>query len=125
MDDIERINENINTLNEIFVGAGYVDLVPNLDFSEGELTTLAKLNTVRDRVEDFRSRFSESIYQIGTPETPETLNFMTLNKANYLEKILLDIEIMLKNMAAVYVPSGIWGSGGVIYRSYNKVEVTE
>lgn len=120
--DLNRVEAKVQELSDIFVGAGYVsNPVTKLDWSISDIPNYSDLKRYFENIADLRAK----IYVFDdTPLTPMSADtvyeFVPLNyeMANDAEKILVDIEIMLKNMAAVYVPCGMWGCGGVIYRSY-------
>ena len=46
-----------------------------------------------------------------TPQTPDTMNYLTAAKANNIEQILLDLDELMNNIPFTYIHCGTIASG--------------
>lgn len=101
--DMNRVGEALLYLQEELRGYGYsVTVTPKTDWEIGEIPTpqqkeeyLGYVASIRDVLEVFQT----------TPETPPTMEKLTFQRANDIEKILVDVETVIKQVAA-----GFWRS---------------
>lgn len=109
--DLNRVNNNMLYIQEVFHAMGYTisfrsaqkvwtmkDIPTQKDFDK----YLADVKTCRDKI---------SVY-LDTPEVPDYKSFNYI-KANDIEKILFDVEELIRKIRAIYFYSGDIYSGEV------------
>ena len=87
-----------------------VDVSPKQDWSESDTPTASQLERYRSDVAALR----DALAAMPTmPQAPNTMENLTWSKANDLEKILQDTDVLISNLKAAWFFSGDLFSGEV------------
>lgn len=87
-----------------------VDVSPKQDWSESDTPTASQLELYRSDVASLRDALAA---MPTTPQAPTTIENLTWGKANDLEKILQDTDVLISNLKAAWFLSGDLFSGEV------------
>ena len=87
-----------------------VDVSPKQDWSESDTPTASQLERYRSDVAALRDALAA---MPTTPQAPTTMENLTWGKANDLEKILKDTDVLISNLKAALFFSGDLFSGEV------------
>lgn len=103
--DLNRVESQIeylqNRLNSDFGFA--ISLTTKTDWSRNGIQNRTQMERYRQNVAAIRAVIA--VYQ-STPQTPDSMRFLTAQKANDIERILQDIDTLLNNTEATWVYSG-------------------
>ena len=105
---------NASDLNRVGAAVAYVagrllecgtsvDVSPKQDWSESDTPTASQLERYRSDVADLRDALAA---MPTTPNAPNTMENLTWGKANDLEKILQDTDVLITNLKAAWFCSG-------------------
>ena len=95
----EYIAQQLNLYNY------FVNITTKTDWTMEDFPTKSELKRIRDNVESLKNAF------ISFTNVPDSLEKMTYEKANDLEKVLYEIDKLIKNMIASFLYSGTFYSG--------------
>ena len=112
---------NASDLNRVGAAVAYVagrllecgtsvDVSPKQDWSESDTPTASQLERYRSDVAALRDALAA---MLTTPQAPTTMENLTWGKANDLEKILMDTDVLISNLKAAWFFSGDLFSGEV------------
>ena len=112
---------NASDLNRVGAAVAYVagrllecgtsvDVSPKQDWSESDTPTASQLERYRSDVAALRDALAA---MPTTPQAPTTMENLTCGKANDLEKILQDTDVLISNLKAAWFFSGDLFSGEV------------
>ena len=87
-----------------------VDVSPKQDWSESDTPTVSQMERYRSDVTALRDALAA---MPTTPQAPNTMENLTWGKANDLEKILQDTDVLISNLKAAWFFSGDLFSGEV------------
>jgi hypothetical protein len=102
--DLNRVQSAVRYLRDRLVAVGY-----SVELSDAKTWTLEDtptLSELEDYLEDVRAIRRVFTLFKTTPNVPVTMVGLTYVKANQIEQILLDVDVLLTNMIASYVYSG-------------------
>ena len=123
--DVDARNDkgtyNASDLNRVGAAVAYVagrllecgtsvDVSPKQDWSESDTPTASQLGRYRSDVAALREALAA---MPTTPQAPTTMEHLTWGKANDLEKILQDTDVLISNLEAAWFFSGDLFSGEV------------
>ena len=123
--DVDARNDkgtyNASDLNRVGAAVAYVagrllecgtsvDVSPKQDWSESDTPTASQLERYRSDVTALRDALAA---MPTTPQSPNTMENLTWGKANDLEKILQDTDVLISNLKAAWFFSGDLFSGEV------------
>lgn len=96
--DLNRVGEAMNYIRDKLVAANYMcDVVSKTDWTEKDIPSPADLIAYLDKVACIR----ETLAQLPTtPNTPEYTGGLTYQEANNIERILIDVDLLINNMLA-------------------------
>ena len=103
--DLNRVENAVQTLANLLNANGYPVEIQSVktNWAESTIPTLADFTRYLDNVRRIRAAF----YTLPTtPQVPASMNELTYIKANAIEQILADIDVLLNNMIASYTYSG-------------------
>lgn len=103
--DLQRVRDNLQHLSDVLNGYGYV--VSLLAMPISEVPTYSEIQTISNNIQRMRNVLSVFTSTPSTPKLPINVYW----KMNDLEKILHDIDILIKNMIAEFTYSGETYSG--------------
>lgn len=91
----------------------FLRLSPKTDWTEGDEPTASQLAYYLQMLHAVRGELATLS---TTPVAPDSMDNMTYNEANDIEKILIDIDELITKMAAAYRHCGaaVCGIGGLI-----------
>lgn len=102
--DLNRVGDAVRYLAKRFTDYGYaVAVSPKADWSESDTPTASQMETYRLNIANLRAVIA---VMASTPETPETMRALNYVKANNIERILLDLDTLITNMAQAWFFSG-------------------
>ena len=110
-EDLNRVGAAVEYVANRLREYGYsVTVTPKTDWRAGEIPTAEQLETYRGNVAALRA-----VLPVGksTPETPNSMERLTYQKANDLEQILLDIDRLITNITLAWFYAGEVFSGEV------------
>lgn len=109
--DLNRVGAAVVYVAGQLLGCGTsVDVSPKQDWSESDTPTASQLERYRSDVATLRDALAA---MPTTPQAPTTMENLTWGKANDLEKILQDTDVLISNMKAAWFFSGDLFSGEV------------
>lgn len=107
--DLNRVQSAVRYLRDRLAGVGYfLELSEAKTWTTKDVPTLADMQNYLADVKAVRGVFS--LFK-STPQAPDTMVGMTYEKANNIEKILLDVDRLLSNTIASFVYSGEFYGG--------------
>lgn len=108
--DLNRVEAKIAELqNRLNADFGFaISLVTKTDWSRIDIPRRAQMERYRQNVAAIRAAIA--VYQT-TPQTPDSIRFLTAQEANDIERILQDIDMLLNNTEAAWVYCGESYSG--------------
>lgn len=107
--DLNRIEEWCKYLADLLTSYGYpVHITAKTDWAISDMRYASEMERIRQNV----GKIKEVYYSLATtPPVPDTLNKITWQKANHIEKILADIDLLIKNMEQVFIYTGVSNCG--------------
>lgn len=104
--DINRIEEWCEYLANKLNNYNYtVDIIVKTNWAMTDFPTVSEMERIRGNIDILKERY------FAFTEVPDNLNFMGIEKANAIEKILEEINVILKNMENYFVHSGVASCG--------------
>ena len=102
--DLNRVEEAVVFLSQQLVEMGYVteQLVTRV-WTENDVPTVADMTRYIQNVKTIRDALS---VPGTTPDVPASMHKLTFQGANDIERILLDVEKLIENMAFTFAYSG-------------------
>ena len=102
--DLNRVGEAMFYVMDLLNAYGYsVTITPRTDWTMGEIPEPDELQHYLDDVATLRAILK---LPPSTPAVPSDMDGLTFEEANDIERILLDIDRMLSNIAAAWFYSG-------------------
>lgn len=109
--DINRIEEWCRYLADLLISYGYpVDIATKTDWNVEDFRYASEMERIRLNIRKIRDAY---IVMKNSPSLPGTINPITWQIANDIEKILFDIDLLIKNMEASFLFCGTFNSGGM------------
>lgn len=104
--DLNRIEEWCEYLAEILNSYSYnVNITVKTNWTRLDMPTVSKIERIRQNVLQLKNAY------YSFTQVPINLNFMTFEKANDIEKILNEIDILLVHMENYFVYCGVLNCG--------------
>lgn len=103
--DMNRVENAVQTLANLLNANGYpVEILSvKTNWAESTIPTLTDLTRYLENVRRIRAAF----YTLATtPQVPASMKGLTHDKANAIERVLSDVDVLLNNMIASYTYSG-------------------
>ena len=99
--DLNRVGEAVQYVADLLNGYGYlVAVTPKTDWAISDIPRAADMTQYIADLNTLKNAF------YGTTELPDSMNSLAVTAANNIEKLLLEIEDYITNMAAAFVYSG-------------------
>jgi len=105
--DLNRVGNACAYLHNLITGLGYnVDGYTALrtDWNIVNVPTAAEMTTYLSTVAALKAVFS------AAQSVPATMNALTYEGANDIEKLFLEIDDIVKRLSAIYIRSGAWNA---------------
>ena len=102
--DLNRVGQAVSYIADLLTGYGYsVQVSPKTDWAIGDIPYPAQLQQYLSDVAALRA-----VLELlpTTPEVPADMEGLTVQEANDIEKILVDIDALLSIMATTFIPCG-------------------
>lgn len=110
--DLNRVGQALNYIREELVNDCGFDLTwtAKTDWTVADEPNTEQMDSYIGYVEDCRS------IVLAEPQTPESMNYLTVDKANDIEKILQNCETIIAKIRSAWIYSGqkTSGQGGII-----------
>lgn len=107
--DLIRVESAVAYIAQQLTAYGYpTTLVTKTDWEMGQIPKESQLIRYLNNVKKCLAQYCK---QATTPEPPASMANLDYTGANTIEQILLDINLLLPQMAAVYRPSGTFNAG--------------
>lgn len=107
--DLIRVESAVAYIAQQLTAYGYpTTLVTKTDWEMGQIPKESQLIRYLNNVKKCLAQYCK---QATTPEPPASMANLDYTGANTIEQILLDIDLLLPQMAAVYRPSGTFYAG--------------
>lgn len=107
--DLNRVGEAINYLGNFLNTYGYYnDANGKTNWTRGVKPTPQQAN---DYINNLKKLKDAYIVKSNTPSVPESIYFLSIQKANDIEKFLYDIDELLQVMLKEFVYTGVSSSG--------------
>lgn len=108
--DLNRVENKVKELNELLIADGYMSqtLTTKLDWALTDKFSSSDMQRYLNNIQEIRTALTSLT---STPYTPTTMNYMSFETANNIEKILVDIEMLIRGMENYYVYSGVANAG--------------
>lgn len=104
--DLNRIESWCEYLAEILNSYFYpVSILVKTDWTEYDFPKVFEIERIRTNISTLKQAY------FSFTKVPENLEYMTWQKANAIEKILYEIDCILKNMENNFVYCGVAGCG--------------
>lgn len=115
--DYNRVETAVAALSAALSAAGY--LAPSqikTNWARSDIPTMADLERYIGNIATIRAALT---VLPTTPQTPESMRFLTWTKANDIEKILVDVEAMLQSALLIlqYAGQPLFSAGYGVYPS--------
>lgn len=111
--DLNRVGQAINYIAaELATYDISVTVNPKTDWAVTDIPTAAQLTAYLAEVSTIRSALPTPS---NVPAVPNDMEYLTYQKANDIEQILYEIDLLVQNMIAVFVRSGVWNSDAAFY----------
>lgn len=109
--DLNRVGAAVAYVAGRLNGYGYtVTVNPKQDWTANDIPTAGQMATYIQDVAALRGAIA---VMDSTPPTPDSASGLTWQEANYIEKILVDVDELLTRMAAAWFYSGDLYAGEV------------
>jgi len=105
---LNRTEEAMEYVNEIFKELGYFR---NMEFKTDWFADEITPKQSKRYISNLKTLRSYLTMPSDTPVVPNTINGMTIERANEIEKIIHDIDVVLEALQNNFVYSGVCGSG--------------
>lgn len=104
--DLNRIEEWCKYLAETLTSYGYkIDIITKTDWLDYDFPHSSEMERILNNINTLQKAYFSFI------QLPQNLDYMTIEKANAIEKFLFNTNILLKNMMQGFVYSGVCGMG--------------
>lgn len=103
--DLNRVGAAVAYVAAELSGIGYsVSVNPKTDWAETDIPTIAQMQTYLDDIGAIRAALS---VPSGIPSVPDSMAQLNYTKANHIERILVEIDQLVQNIIASFVPCGL------------------
>jgi len=106
--DFNRVENAVQYLSDLLNMYGYRNAVNvKTDWTPEDIQKVSEIQRYIDNIAELKNKYYSSVE--GT--MPTTSTWLTIEGANYLEKILTNIEILIESMKKVFIYTGVAGTG--------------
>lgn len=109
--DLNRVGAAVEYVAGRFQALGYdCPVSVKKDWSESDTPTVSQMEVYRQNIATLRRQIA--VMQ-STPETPETIRQLNYIRANNIEQILMDLDLLISNITKSWYFSGELYAGEV------------
>ena len=106
--DFNRVENAVRYLSDILNAYGYTNIVKTkTNWSPLDMQTVSEIQRYIDNIAELKNKYYSNVE--GT--MPTTSNWLTMEGANYIEKTLTNIELLIKSMEKNFVYTKVAGCG--------------
>lgn len=106
--DFNRVENAVRYLSDILTAYGYTHTVNvKTNWTPSDIQSIAEIQRYIDNIAELKNKYYSNI----EGQMPTTSNWLTVEGANYIEKLLLNIELILMSMEQYFVYSGVANCG--------------
>ena len=106
--DLNRVEEAVEYLSNLLNTFGYRNIVKTkTNWTAEDTQIVSEMQRYIDNIAELKNKYYSNV----EGEIPTTSTWLTIEGANYIEKILANIEELIRNMEQVFVYSGVATSG--------------
>ena len=106
--DFNRVENAVQYLSNLLISYGYEnDVNTKTNWTAEDVQSVGEIQRYIDNIAELKNKYYSSVE--GT--MPTTSNWLTIESANYIEKILKNIDELIKNMEQYFVYSGVSNCG--------------
>lgn len=110
--DLNRVQDACDEIATLLTAAGIPTSLTwdRATWDASLIPTASEMQTYLDNLTIIRNSLPNT-----APAVPASMAYLTYEKANDIEKMLFELYNLVQNIMAVYIPSGVYNSGGVFY----------
>lgn len=106
--DFNRVENAVSYLSDLLKTYGYNNTVNvKTDWTAEDIQKVPEIQRYIDNIAELKNKYYSNI----EGEMPTTSNWLSVEGANYLEKLLLNIELIIESMSSYFVHSGVSNCG--------------
>ena len=106
--DFNRVENAVQYISDLLKLYGYLNTVNvKTDWTAEDIQNVAEIQRYIDNIAELKNKYYSNV--VGTMPTVST--WLNVTRANYLEKILVNIDSLIKGMEKVFVYSSVAGCG--------------
>lgn len=108
--DFNRVENAVQYLSDLLNAYSYKNKVnTKTDWTADDIQKVSEIQRYIDNIAELKDKYYSNV----EGEMPTTSTWLTVEGANYLEKILVNIEEIISKMEAVFRYSNTFNSGGM------------
>lgn len=106
--DFNRVENAVEYLSDILNIYGYPNTVNvKTNWAAEDIQTISEIQRYIDNIAELKNKYYSNV----EGEMPTTSNWLTIESANYLEKLLVNIEEIIINMTQNFIHCGVANCG--------------
>ena len=106
--DFNRVENAVKYISELLISYGYPNTVKvKTDWVAEDVQNFAEIQRYIDNIAELKNKYYSNV----EGEMPTTSNWLTIDGANYIEKILINIEEIIGNMTQYFIHCGVSNCG--------------
>lgn len=106
--DLNRVENAVKYLSDLLNLYGYSNTVnTKTDWDANDILKVSEIQRYLDNIAELRNKYYSNIEN----ELPTASTWLTIEGANEIERLLADIDQILRNMQNVFVHSGVANAG--------------
>lgn len=106
--DLNRVESAVQYISDLLNSYNYTNEVETKEWRDGELFTITEMERYLRNLDILKASYYSYDY---TPIVPSS--YKSVNEANDIEKILIDLESIIKKMMAIFRYANTFNSGGM------------
>lgn len=112
--DFNRVGQAVAYIADELYKSGYkADVVTKTDWTRQNIQTRQQMEQYIQNIQKLRNIL---VYPTDAPDAPDTMRFLTFQRANDIERIVSILDTLLESLRRIYMRSGMpWAWSGVGY----------
>ena len=108
--DFNRVENAVQYISDLLKLYGYLNTVNvKTDWTAEDIQNVAEIQRYIDNIAELKNKYYSNV----EGDLPTTSNWLTIEGANYIEKVLVNIEEIMNKMVAVFRYSNTFYSNGM------------